>query len=139
MFGSGKGVTVMAVGAFALVAILYFGWYGHANSLTDSGSCCLLQGKAGSGTLNPALFRGRVAAAYEVAKRDPGLLVQLHCYCGCERDLGHRNLLDCYRTRHASHCPICIGEALDAERMAQQGVPIEEIRDALRTRYSHGG
>ncbi len=30
------------------------------------------------------------------------------------------------------------GEARDAETMAQRGMPIEQIRDTLRARYSHG-
>jgi hypothetical protein len=31
-----------------------------------------------------------------------------------------------------------MGEARDAEPMAQRGMPIEQIRDTLRARYSHG-
>ncbi len=138
MFRSAKGVALLAVVAFAAGAILYFGWYVHGGWPTGSSACCLGQRQTASSTLDPSLFRGEAAAAYEVARRDPGLLAQIHCYCGCDRDLGHRSLLDCYRTRHGSQCPICIGEAIEAERMEQQGVPIEEIRDALRTRYSHG-
>jgi Protein of unknown function with PCYCGC motif len=89
-------------------------------------------------TLDPKLFQGDVRKAYEVAERNPALLAQLHCYCGCDRTDGHKNLLDCFRTRHGSTCAICTGEAIEAETLANQGMPVEQIRDALRTRYAHG-
>jgi hypothetical protein len=79
-----------------------------------------------------------VRETYQIAERDPALLSQLHCYCGCDKTLGHHSLLDCYRDDHASRCAICMGEARDAEPMAQRGMPIEQIRDTLRARYSHG-
>jgi len=89
-------------------------------------------------TLDPALFNGQVKEAYTVAQRHPDLLVQLHCYCGCDKTDGHKNLLDCYRDTHGSHCAICVGEARDAQAMAESGMPVDQIRDALRQRYSHG-
>lgn len=89
-------------------------------------------------TLDPALFAGQARDAYEVAERHPELLAQLHCYCGCDRYLGHQTLLDCYRTDHGAHCPICVGEAVDGERLYNQGVPIEQIRTVLRERYKRG-
>jgi len=79
-----------------------------------------------------------VREAYEIAERDPTLLAQLHCYCGCDKAIGHKSLLDCYRDTHGSRCEICVGEAHDAESMASRGVPVEQIRDALRARYAHG-
>ena len=89
-------------------------------------------------TLDPANFQGTVREAYEVAEKDPALLAQLHCYCGCDVTDGHKNLLDCFRDTHGSTCAICCGEARDAESMASRGMAIEQIRDALRARYSHG-
>ena len=88
-------------------------------------------------TLDPKQFQGDVRKAYEVAQDDAALLDQLHCYCGCDKADGHRNLLDCYRTEHGAHCEICVGEANDAEAMAQRGMSIDQIRDALRARYAH--
>ena len=72
------------------------------------------------------------------AEKDPALLAQLHCYCGCDKTDGHKNLLDCFRDTHGSTCAICCGEARDAELMATRGMPVEQIRDALRARYAHG-
>jgi len=89
-------------------------------------------------TLDPNLFVGEVKQAYQVAERDPALLAQLYCYCGCDRTDGHKNLLDCYRDTHGSHCAICTGEAIEAEKLATQGMPVEKIRDALRDRFANG-
>src|SRR5579862_4315765 len=89
-------------------------------------------------TLDPQNFQGTVREAYEVAEKDPALLAQLHCYCGCDVTDGHKNLLDCYRDLHGAHCAICSGEALEAEKLAQEGMPVEKIRDALRERFGHG-
>jgi len=89
-------------------------------------------------TLDPQNFQGTVREAYEVAEKDPALLAQLHCYCGCDVTDGHKNLLDCFRDTHGSTCAICCGEARDAEKMATAGMPVEQIRDALRARYAHG-
>ncbi|MGO9450510.1 MAG: CYCXC family (seleno)protein [Candidatus Binataceae bacterium] len=87
-------------------------------------------------TLDPAAFAGEARDAYQIARNKPTLLVQLHCYCGCDVTLGHRNLLDCFRDRHASICATCMGEAVDANQMAKQNSPVEQIRDALRARYA---
>jgi hypothetical protein len=89
-------------------------------------------------TLDPQNFQGTVREAYEVAEKDPALLAQLHCYCGCDVTDGHKNLLDCFRDTHGSTCAICCGEARDAEKMSTSGMPVEQIRDALRARYAHG-
>jgi uncharacterized protein with PCYCGC motif len=89
-------------------------------------------------TLDPNLFVGDVKTAYQIAERDPTLLAQLHCYCGCDRTDGHKNLLDCYRDTHGAHCAICTNEALEADKLASQGMPVEKIRDALRDRFANG-
>ncbi|HVA77791.1 MAG TPA: CYCXC family (seleno)protein [Candidatus Binataceae bacterium] len=87
-------------------------------------------------TLDPNLFAGEVKKAYQVAGDDPALLAQMHCYCGCDRIEGHKNLLDCFRDKHGSTCAICTGEAIEAEKLAGEGMPVEQIRDSLRARYA---
>jgi len=89
-------------------------------------------------TLDPNQFVGDVKKAYQIAEHDPALLAQLHCYCGCDKTDGHKNLLDCYRDTHGAHCAICTGEAIEAETLADQGMPVEKIRDALRDRFANG-
>jgi hypothetical protein len=51
-------------------------------------------------------------------------------YCGCDR-IGHRNLLDCFRSTHATGCGICVKEAILANRMHDAGKTGEEIRAAI--------
>ncbi len=52
-------------------------------------------------TLSPALFEGKTARAYQIAKQVPQLIEQMPCYCGCFKGNGHQNNLDCYVDRHA--------------------------------------
>ena len=89
-------------------------------------------------TLDPARFFGEARTAYTVAEQKPALLAQLHCYCGCDKELGHQNLLDCFRTEHGSHCPVCTGEAVEAAKLADEGLPVEQIRRVLRDHYAQG-
>jgi hypothetical protein len=89
----------------------------------------------GPTTLDPQAFQGEAREAYRIAKKRPDLFMKLHCYCGCDRMRGHRNLLDCYRGRHAASCKICIGEAQDADDMARHGAVVGQIRKALQARY----
>ena len=86
--------------------------------------------------LNPLMFVGTARQAYIVAQQNPSLLAQLWCYCGCDRTNGHRCLLDCYRGYHGATCTICANEALEANQLFNQGSPVEQIRDALRVRFS---
>ncbi|HZO82976.1 MAG TPA: CYCXC family (seleno)protein [Candidatus Binataceae bacterium] len=91
-----------------------------------------------SPTLDPSLFSGEARTAYEIAAKNPALLAQLHCYCGCDKELGHQSLLDCYRDQHGAQCPICTGEAVEAAKLADEGLPIEQIRRVLRDHWGHG-
>ncbi len=88
-------------------------------------------------TLDPDQFQGDTKQAYTVARAHPELLAQLDCYCGCEEHEGHKNLLTCFRTAHGAGCDICIGEAVTAGKLAEGGMPVDEIRAALKERYAH--
>jgi len=88
-------------------------------------------------TLDPEQFQGDAKEAYKVARAHPELLAQLDCYCGCEQHEGHKNLLTCFRTAHGSGCDTCIGEAVTAGKLADGGMPVDEIRAALKERYAH--
>jgi len=133
-------VVVMAAGAYA-----FFGSRdvatGAASTLSGSGPECCKNDPASKLrlTLDPELFAGDVRKAYQVAQDEPALLAQLHCYCGCDKLLAHKALLDCFRDKHGATCAICIGEAVEAQQLAKQGMPIEQIRDALRARFARGG
>jgi len=95
-------------------------------------------GTQGRLTLDPNQFVGPVKQAYKVAEKNPALLAELHCYCGCDKTEGHQSLLDCYRGRHGATCQICTEEALLAERMSEQGSPVDQIRDAIRRKFAPG-
>jgi len=137
MFKGTKGIVVLTAAALLVVAIVYAMSSGSQSSDSAASSSDDAAAKLRV-TLDPQRFQGNVRETYQIAERDPALLSQLHCYCGCDKTLGHHSLLDCYRDDHASRCAICMGEARDAEPMAQRGMPIEQIRDTLRARYSHG-
>lgn len=138
--GKPDSLVLVVVTVVAAVAI-YSGLSVYRSRASDSVSAQQAAGDAAQhlrATLDPNLFVGDVKKAYQFAERNPALLTQLHCYCGCDRTDGHKNLLDCYRDTHGSHCAICTGEAIEAEKLAAQGMPVEKIRDALRDRFANG-
>ena len=139
MFKGIRGIIAITTAALLVVAVAFAG-YMSSQSRTSDGRLAASGDPAARIriTLDPQNFQGNVREAYEVAERDPALLAQLHCYCGCDKSDGHKNLLDCFRDTHGSTCAICCGEARDAESMASRGMAIEQIRDALRARYAHG-
>jgi hypothetical protein len=139
MFKGINRIVALTVAAILVVAIASAAYI--SNNSQSSDKQLAAAGDPGARlrlTLDPNNFQGPVREAYEVAEKDPALLAQLHCYCGCDVTDGHKNLLDCFRDTHGSTCAICCGEARDAESMASRGMAIEQIRDALRARYAHG-
>ena len=79
-------------------------------------------------TDEPSSFSNQyVAAAYGAAKQIPGVLAQQPCYCYCKRR-GHRSLLDCFATKHAADCDICVREAMFAVQEHKRGKSAEQIR-----------
>lgn len=52
-------------------------------------------------TLDPNNYtEPEVRAAYQAARDVPEVLEQMACYCGCYKEAGHRNNLDCYHDKH---------------------------------------
>lgn len=138
-----KGKIIAVAGAVAVVAVSYAGYVSFNGDKSATAGQFAPGAASDPGerlriTLDPKNFQGNVREAYAVAERDPALLAQLHCYCGCDKTDGHKNLLDCFRDSHGSTCAICVGEAIDASAMSARGVSVEQIRDALRARYAHG-
>ena len=121
---------IVRVGVLAVVALAGVGIYEMRASADPAAS-------SGPLTLDPNLFQGETRQAYLVAQKHPDLLAQLDCYCGCEQHEGHKNLLDCFRTNHGAGCAICVGEAVSAGELSDGGMPVQQIRDALRQRYAH--
>jgi len=123
----------VAVAAAVIVAVGVGAW-----TMRSAADPAAATAKAKRVTLDPARFTGAARQAYEVAEKNPALLAELHCYCGCDKEIGHQNLLDCYRDEHGGHCPICTGEALEAAKLADEGLPVEQIRRVLRDHYAQG-
>jgi len=87
-------------------------------------------------TLDPALFSGRVAEGYRIARERPELLERLPCYCGCYLTDGHQNNLDCFRDAHGETCDMCLSIAIEAEKMAQAGYSVEDIKAVIDRKFA---
>jgi len=87
--------------------------------------------------LDPAGFSdARVRTAYEAARKYAHVLEDIYCYCRCKENLGHRALVECFETDHASHCDVCMNEAVIAARMTQEGRTPKEIQKAIDAYYA---
>jgi len=82
-------------------------------------------------TDEPSSFTNKfVVAAYGAANEIPEVLAQQPCYCFCKRR-GHRSLLDCFATKHAADCDICVREAIFAQQEHKLGKSADQIRTEI--------
>ncbi len=90
-------------------------------------------------TLPAANFTGKTREAYAAAKEIPETLAQLPCYCHCDQAFGHKSLHSCYVDDHASHCAVCVDEALLAYRLQkEEKMTPERVRQVIIEKYSTG-
>lgn len=83
-------------------------------------------------TLDPMLFPDRLNQnVYALAAKEKKILYQQPCYCRCDREVGHKSLLDCYVDRHASVCATCKMEAVFAYQEMQKGKTAAQIRQEI--------
>jgi len=75
------------------------------------------------------------AEAYAAARAAAATLDGVYCHCDCSKHAGHRSLLTCFESDHGAYCDVCMGEAIAALGMAQQGRPLEEIRTAIDRQF----
>jgi hypothetical protein len=88
-------------------------------------------------TLPASEFFGKVRQAYEVAKKIPETLAQLPCYCECDKAFGHKSLHTCFVDDHASHCAVCVDEALLAYQLQKdEKLTPEQVREKIIEKYS---
>jgi len=88
-------------------------------------------------TLDPASFTGITRDAYHAAREIPVTLAQLPCYCHCDQGFGHKSLYSCFQDDHASHCDVCVREALLALKLEkEQKMSPAQIRDTIVAQYS---
>jgi hypothetical protein len=91
-----------------------------------------------SGKVMPASFVPRTAGsseAYAAARTHAATLDGVYCHCDCSKHAGHRSLLTCFEGEHGAYCDICMGEAMVASGMADQGRSLEEIRTAIDRQF----
>ena len=88
-------------------------------------------------TLAPEKFVGKTKAAYKAAREISQTIAQLPCYCECDQAFGHKSLYSCYEDDHASHCAVCVDEALLAYKLQkEEKLTPEQIRDRIIAQYS---
>lgn len=82
-------------------------------------------------------FSGKAREAYAVAKEIPETLAQLPCYCHCDESFGHKSLHSCFIDDHASHCAVCVDEALLAYRLQKEvKMTPSQVRQTIVAKYS---
>ena len=87
--------------------------------------------------LDPAGFSDpQTRAAYEAAKQYAHVLEEIYCYCRCKENIGHRALVECFETGHATNCNVCMNSAIIAARMTRDGKTPKEINKALDALYA---
>ena len=88
-------------------------------------------------TLSPEQFADpKVKKAYEVARDNPKLLLQLPCFCHCDQSTGHNSLLDCFVDEHGANCDTCIDEAVGSAKLQAENWSIVKIREKIIADYS---
>ncbi len=96
-------------------------------------------------TLDPARFakgfEPEVRQGYEIARKHPATLDQLHCFCECAESpmFKHRTLLTCFVDTHAAGCGICLSEARLAAELEDRGVSDAEIRVTVESVHRTDG
>ena len=87
-------------------------------------------------TLPPERFAvAKTRESYRVAGTIPEALMQLPCYCWCDR-IDHKSLLDCFVDEHAEYCGICQDSALWAEKRLKERASLATIRQEIVDHYS---
>jgi len=88
-------------------------------------------------TLEPEQFTGLVRDAYRAVREIPQTIAQMPCYCHCDRGMGHKSLYSCFEDDHASHCAVCVNEALLALKLEKQDkLTPGQIRERIVQQYS---
>jgi uncharacterized protein with PCYCGC motif len=83
-------------------------------------------------TLDAKQFASKEAfVAYSLAGQVKELLYQEPCYCTCDKQEGHKSLLDCYVFRHGAGCLICQKEVIITYEKSKLGWTAVEIRRAI--------
>jgi hypothetical protein len=83
-------------------------------------------------TLDPKQFLdAETRNVYTLAAKEKDILYQQPCYCRCDKEVGHKSLLDCFRDYHGAHCVLCKKEAIFTYTESQQGKTAAQIRQEI--------
>src|SRR5277367_2880650 len=83
-------------------------------------------------TLDPKQFADpETQNIYALAAKEKAVLYQQPCYCRCDKEVGHKSLLDCYVDTHAAHCILCKKEAVFTYTETQAGKTAAQIRKEI--------
>ena len=88
--------------------------------------------------------------AYQFALDRPDVLMWMPCYCGCGDHSGHKSAKNCFIKEsstpgnpqfdeHGAGCAMCVGIALDAKTMTEEGRSLGEIRAYIDQEYGSIG
>ncbi len=89
-------------------------------------------------TLAPEKFTGLTRDAYRAVREIPVTIAQMPCYCHCDRGFGHKSLYSCFEDDHASHCAVCVNEALMAHKLEkEEKLTAPQIRDRIVDQFGH--
>ena len=83
-------------------------------------------------TLDPQQFLdAQTRNIYVLAAKEKPILYQQPCYCRCDKEVGHKSLLDCFTDYHGAHCVLCKKEAVFTYTESQQGKTAAQIRQEI--------
>jgi hypothetical protein len=83
-------------------------------------------------TLDPKQFSdAQDQNIYALAAEERDVLYQQPCYCHCDRNDGHKSLLDCFVSRHGSMCDLCKKEAVYSYLQTKAGKTPAQIREEI--------
>ncbi len=128
----------------AVVIVIFIGGYFYDKHSRDypiaikdvsAANIDALRGGETRPTLSPALFIGKAARAYKIARKNPELIDSIYCYCNCKQSFGHKSLLTCFVDKHALNCDICQDQALYADSLYQKNNDIAKVRVAVDKRF----
>ncbi len=87
--------------------------------------------------------------AYQFALDRPDVMMWVPCYCGCGGHSGHKSARHCFVKEstatsatfdeHGAGCGVCVGIAVDAKKLTEQGKSLREIRASIDNKYGSIG
>jgi hypothetical protein len=144
-------VFVLATAAFVVIigfASVYLTSGGSGDSSeSPSGDADMVMSLAGKPLPDYVMASDKgVQLAYQFAADRPDVMRWMNCYCGCGDHSGHKSALNCFVQAngrefddHGSNCDVCVGIALDAMTMTEEGRSLSEIRTYVDDTYSDIG